>query len=152
MQYSQYLQTKHWHNLRKEKIDSETQCKFCKSKGKLHLHHRYYTDNEGRSLLFNDEYAVIPLCPSCHASWHAVFGTKVYRRVRTKHFKRFRQLRHAGLTKRNAFIIMMNPEVWGIFKKKVYDLATHTECIKEEKCNNLPSIKEMIRLNEATGV
>ena len=134
--YQKYLRSSYWQTIKKAFFAKKVRkCLFCKSTEKLHLHHRFYKDDEGKSILFRDWYALIPLCNSCHSTWHALFGTNGYRRIRTKHFKRVRRLLHLGVPKRQAlYLAVGNPILNLLINKKLFRAEEHKNCDYAEKC------------------
>ena len=81
MQYSQYLQSPHWKELRAKKLASCGHCQICGVKEKLHIHHGRYKlagDWVGRAkkragnILGREETSdLFVFCASCHRLWHA---------------------------------------------------------------------------------
>ena len=68
MPYSDYLQTDHWQNIRKEALRrAGYRCQVCNCGGLLDVHHRTY-ENKGYER-WND---VIVLCRNCHQVFHEV--------------------------------------------------------------------------------
>jgi hypothetical protein len=65
MQYIEYLKTKHWVKLRKNKYKHKKACSLCDSKVKLNVHHLRYKD------LFNiNTHDLKVVCQRCHIIIH----------------------------------------------------------------------------------
>ena len=65
MPYNEYLQTKHWKNVRTKILDKIHKCQLCSSKYNLQIHHNTY-ENLGEER-YED---LIVLCENCHNKFH----------------------------------------------------------------------------------
>lgn len=105
MTYEQYLQTEHWKSKRAEKLAKNPDCQICESKNGIHVHHKYYKDKLGNSLLFREPItALITLCSSCHRLIHHYFGIHVEKI--NKKILRVRRLLALGAIKKKAFWVV----------------------------------------------
>ena len=78
-----YLNSDHWHNLRKEKLEQHSVCEECKSTIYLDVHHKDY-----RSLYDVKLSDLQILCRDCHESLHKKLNKKKYIRNKKKNFRR----------------------------------------------------------------
>ena len=128
MEYSQYLQTPHWQEIRTEKLSKVDHCQICDSKEKLHVHHKWYhvsekiafhQDRESGNILFKEKIGdLIVLCASCHKLWHIYFG-KVY--LRHKFHSRLRKLIRHGIERKKAFWLCTEPGLLQTITSKIYN-------------------------------
>jgi 5-methylcytosine-specific restriction endonuclease McrA len=118
MDYNKYLQTEHWNKTRKIKLLSRNFCQICSSTKNLHIHHKYYKNKEGKSILFNEHNTkLITLCGSCHSLWHRYI--KEIRKPNKK-ILRIKRLMELNVIKNKAFWIVGNPELYeSIYNKLV---------------------------------
>lgn len=64
--YTQYLQTDHWQNLRKQMHEwADGRCQICNREGRLNVHHRTYK-RRGQERLAD----LLLLCEDCHERFH----------------------------------------------------------------------------------
>jgi len=69
MPYKEYLQTKHWQEIRKKALHrANYKCQLCSSKENLNVHHNTY-ENRG----CEKEEDLIVLCQKCHGKFHDKF-------------------------------------------------------------------------------
>lgn len=117
MQYSQYLQTLHWQNKRREKLLVHQVCQVCKSGDALNIHHKKY-NHDNASILFHERVQdLITLCASCHRLVHRYFGIDV--KKINKKICRVRRLLELGVTKNKAFWIVANPDLYESVYQKI---------------------------------
>lgn len=70
--YEGYLNTEHWHTMRRLALDAaEERCQLCYSPQRLQVHHRTY-ERLGRERLAD----LTVLCDSCHEAFHRIVGIK----------------------------------------------------------------------------
>ena len=63
VEYKEYLQSEQWKNFRKKIFNKRIkECRICKSKTELNLHHRYYSDASFRNSLQNPRGNDRPFC------------------------------------------------------------------------------------------
>ncbi len=94
MNYNKYLKTKHWQEVRTEKLERHSCCQFCKSFSKLNIHHRNY-----KCLWKEKPGQLVTLCSSCHSLWHWQYGNK---KMKHKLTLRIRRLIENGVNKKKA--------------------------------------------------
>lgn len=101
MEYQKYLNTAHWQNTKKRLIKQKGRiCKICESNKKIHIHHKTYKDNLNQSILFKERnHNLIPLCSSCHSTWHS---THKYLEIRPMDYVRAKLLLKLGATRKQA--------------------------------------------------
>lgn len=105
MQYSSYLATTHWKEKRAYKLLKYPACQICGSEKGIHVHHKYYKDREGKSILFREEMGdLLTLCSSCHKLIHVYFGIGIQKI--NKKILRIKSLLAKGAIKNKAFWVV----------------------------------------------
>lgn len=118
--YKDYLQSPHWKETRKAKLDTASHCQICESENNLHIHHKRYEIGEkearlsikrglsiepgtilGRELSKD----LMTLCASCHKLWHSYFGKRY---LTHKKANQIRRLIRLGITPKQAFFVTKN--------------------------------------------
>ena len=119
MQYSIYLQTKHWQETRSAKLAVKPNCQICGGDSKLQIHHKRYKDkNSSTSILFKEKATdLITLCASCHRLMHHYFGINVHKI--NKKICRIRRLIELGTVKKLAFYFSSQDELFCAVKEKL---------------------------------
>lgn len=98
--YEEYLQSEHWKKVLKwhYKKKSNDCCKICETKVRLQVHHRFYRDEDGQSVLFREQEIkgklLVTLCSRCHQFWHIGNDNLIFK---PKFLKRIKQLIQSGL-------------------------------------------------------
>lgn len=104
MAYNDYLKSKHWKQTRERRLESRPYCKVCGSDYKLHVHHKFYTDKSGKSILHKERNEdLVTVCPSCHSFIHRYFGNC---KKLNKKILRVKRLIELGATKKKAFWVV----------------------------------------------
>jgi hypothetical protein len=69
--YKLYLNTEHWKEIRKKKLESKPICEMCKKEKATQVHHLYYNDRNGKSILYKEKLSdLVSVCKKCHEKIH----------------------------------------------------------------------------------
>jgi len=69
--YKLYLNTEHWKEVRKKKLESKPICEMCKKEKATQVHHLYYEDRNGKSILYKEKQSdLVSVCKKCHEKIH----------------------------------------------------------------------------------
>lgn len=75
LNYTRYLLEPYWRTLRTEIIESRKSCEVCGRTSQLNVHHKYYYDTQGKSVLYRERSypdLLQLLCEKCHAKEHGL--------------------------------------------------------------------------------
>lgn len=71
--YELYLQTDHWRKTRLSKLRTQPVCEDCKNEKATQVHHLYYIDEFGKSILYKEKLSDLKsLCNTCHKKRHSI--------------------------------------------------------------------------------
>lgn len=109
MTYSDYLKTPHWQSTKERYFSAyPKECRLCRSKKNIHLHHRRYNGKYGNILFIERLADLIALCGSCHSQWHAIYG----HRFMTIYTERFiKELFWVGFNMKAAMQLSTNEDL-----------------------------------------
>ena len=101
MIYKDYLKTKHWKTIRKQKNTRTLGvCQICGNVGLIDVHHRYYK-RSGSNILGKEKMMDLKtLCRDCHEKYHKYFGK---RPMRLKYIDIIKNWIKLGKEKNEAF-------------------------------------------------
>lgn len=105
--YSLYLKSNHWQELRTRLFAERGGCEVCDSTNNLTLHHLRYT-RKGVSILWNEQDGdLLVLCWQCHKAWETnCKGQK----LNAQAVQAARQLLAYGLEREAAFQVAVSPD------------------------------------------
>lgn len=69
--YKLYLNTEHWKEIRKRKLELKPICEMCKKEKATQVHHLYYEDRNGKTISYKEKLSeLVSVCKKCHEKIH----------------------------------------------------------------------------------